>query len=172
MNRGYPQTLSLSCKSSLFDYSASSSKVKVSAPSIAVLAPPSSLQRWGIPRFLSWFTDSQSLGPILLYLMHLDSFGFVWWCSRWEYITIFLPKVFEMKVTQYFDVNLSMKFSLFCVFLNRPFALDDHVINFVKTRGQFAFEFHESLKISKFTRIPMENHLGVTRWQKFSYKSF
>ena len=32
--------------------------------------------------------------------------------------------------------------------------------------------FHESLKISKFTRISMENHSGVTRWQKFSYKSF
>ena len=47
--------------------------------------------------------------------------------------------------------------------LNRPFALDDHVINFVKTRRQFAFEFHESLKISKFTRIPMENHSGVAK---------
>ena len=34
--------------------------------------------------------------------------------------------------------------------------------------------FHDSLKISKFTRICMENHSSVTGWQKlfFSYKSF
>ena len=34
--------------------------------------------------------------------------------------------------------------------------------------------FHDSLKISKFTRICMENHSSVTRWQKlfFLYKSF
>ena len=33
--------------------------------------------------------------------------------------------------------------------------------------------FHDS-RNSKFTRISMENHSGVTRWQKlfFSYKSF
>ena len=33
--------------------------------------------------------------------------------------------------------------------------------------------FHDSLKISKFTRICMENHSSVTGWQKlfFSYKS-
>ena len=34
--------------------------------------------------------------------------------------------------------------------------------------------FHDSLKISKFTRICMENHASVTGWQKlfFSYKCF
>ena len=34
--------------------------------------------------------------------------------------------------------------------------------------------FHDSLKISKFTRICVENHSSVTGWQKlfFSYKSF
>ena len=34
--------------------------------------------------------------------------------------------------------------------------------------------FHDSLKISKFTRISMENHSNMTGWQKFffSYKSF
>ena len=33
--------------------------------------------------------------------------------------------------------------------------------------------FHDSLKISKFTRICMENHLSVNGWQKlfFSYNS-
>ena len=42
----YPQTFSVSLKSSLLYYSASSSEVQVSAPSIAVLTPPSSLPRW------------------------------------------------------------------------------------------------------------------------------
>ena len=140
MYRAYPQTLSLSCKSSLFDYSASSSKVKVSAPSIAVLAPPSSLQRWGIPRFLSWFTDSQSLGPVLLYLMHLDSFGFVWWCSGWEYITIFFTQSFRNESHPIFWCVSFHEVFAFLRCLNSPFALDDHVINFVKTRRQFAFE--------------------------------
>ena len=34
--------------------------------------------------------------------------------------------------------------------------------------------FHDSLKISKFTRICMVNHSSVTGWQKlfFSYKCF
>ena len=34
--------------------------------------------------------------------------------------------------------------------------------------------FHDSLKISKFTRICKENHSSVTGWQKlfFLYKSF
>ena len=33
--------------------------------------------------------------------------------------------------------------------------------------------FHDSLKMSKFTRICMETHSGVTMWQKlfFLYKS-
>ena len=73
----YPQTLSLGFKSSLLDYSASSSKVYVSPHSFAVLAQPSSPQRWGIPRILSWFTYSQSVGPIRPYLMHLGKFRFV-----------------------------------------------------------------------------------------------
>ena len=47
----YPQTLFLSLKSSLLDYSASSSKVYVSPPSIAVLAPPFSPQRWAYLAF-------------------------------------------------------------------------------------------------------------------------
>lgn len=77
-----PQTLSLSFKSSLvFDYSAGSSKAQVSAPSIAALIPPSSLQQWGITRVISWSTDSQSLGQSLLYPTRLASFGFVWRCS-------------------------------------------------------------------------------------------
>ena len=70
---------------------ASSSKVYVSAPSLAVLAPPHppSPQRWTEMEYLlSLCSDSQSLGPILPYLMHLGSFGFVCRCFRWEYITI------------------------------------------------------------------------------------
>ena len=42
----YSQTFSVSFKSSLLYYLASSSEVQVSAPSIAVLTPPSSLPRW------------------------------------------------------------------------------------------------------------------------------
>ena len=47
----YPQTLFLSLKNSLLDYSASSSKVYVSPPSIAVLTPPFSPQRWAYLAF-------------------------------------------------------------------------------------------------------------------------
>ena len=61
----YSQSLSLGFKSSLLDYAASYSKGQVSPASMAVLALPTSLQRWAIPRILSWFTDWQSLGPIL-----------------------------------------------------------------------------------------------------------
>lgn len=77
----YPKTLSLSFKNSLFDYSAGSSKAQVSAPSIAVLVPHSSLQQRGITPVLSWSTDSQSLGQSLLYLTSLASFDFVCRCS-------------------------------------------------------------------------------------------
>ena len=51
-------------------------------------------------------------------------------------------------------------------------------ISFLFVTGNWALKcvwerFNESLKISKFARICMENHSSVTRWQElfFSYKS-
>ena len=83
-----PQTLSLGFKSSLLDYSASSSKV-LGLPSLYSSSRLTHLPvAMGHTRILSWFTFLQSLGPILPYLMHLGSFGFVNRCSWWEYITV------------------------------------------------------------------------------------
>ena len=91
----YRQILSLSLTNSPPDYSASSSKVYISVPSIVVLAPPSSPQRWGIPRNVSWSTDSPSLEQSLLYLMNLASFGFVLRCSSCEFITLVYTKTVD-----------------------------------------------------------------------------
>ena len=162
MYRGYPQTLSLSCKSSLFDYSASSSS---SRPTLL----PAAMGHTSFPLLVHRLAKPRA-DSLVSY-----AFRLIWIC-----VVVFQLRIYYYLFTQSFRneshpifwcVSFHEVFA-FLRCLNRPFALDDHVINFVKTRRQFAFEFHESLKISKFTRIPMENHSGVTRWQKFSYKSF